>query len=110
MKSIKNLMLVVATSGIIAGCGVPKLNDESEKVRVLSPDEVTSCRELGKSSASVLSKVAGIPRPESAIEEELETMGRNAAADMGGDTIVPLTVIEDGKRSFQIYKCVDPNS
>jgi hypothetical protein len=28
---------------------------------------------------------------------------------MGGDTIVPLTVIEKGEQTFVVYKCVNPD-
>jgi hypothetical protein len=29
---------------------------------------------------------------------------------MGGDTIVPLTVVENGSQSFIVYKCIDPQN
>jgi hypothetical protein len=109
MNSVSKLILVAAIGTIFAGCASPKLNTGGEKIRVLSPDEVTSCRELGKTTGSVVSKVAGIDRPKETMEEELETLSRNSAAKMGGDTIVPLTVMENGQRTFQIYKCIDPN-
>jgi len=80
------------------------------KVRVLSPEEVSSCRELGKTNTSVTPTALGIPRPAKTIKSELESIGRNSAANMGGDTIVPLTVIDNGMQSFQVYKCVDPNN
>ena len=109
MNSVSKLILVAAIGTVFAGCASPKLNTGGEKIRVLSPDEVTSCRQLGKATGSVVSKVAGIDRPEESMEEELETLGRNSAAKMGGDTIVPLTVMENGQRTFQVYKCIDPN-
>jgi hypothetical protein len=28
---------------------------------------------------------------------------------MGGDTIVPLTVIDKGTQTFVVYKCVNPD-
>ncbi len=101
-------MLLVAIATIFAGCASPKLNTGGTKVRVLSPDEVTSCRELGKTTSSVMNSVAGIDRPEESIAEELETLSRNSAANLGGDTIVPLTVVENGQRTFLVYKCIDP--
>jgi hypothetical protein len=36
-------------------------------------------------------------------------MARNSASRMGGDTIVPLTVIEAGQQTFVVYKCVNPD-
>ena len=36
-------------------------------------------------------------------------IARNSGARMGGDTIVPLTVVEDGQQTFVVYKCVNPD-
>ena len=102
-------MLIAATGLIINGCASIEMSSGGEKVRVLAPNEVSSCTYKGKSSHSVLAKVAGVKRPIETIESELMTMGRNSASDMGGDTIVPLTVVADGKQSFKIYKCVNPD-
>ncbi|MCZ6796863.1 MAG: DUF4156 domain-containing protein [Gammaproteobacteria bacterium] len=110
MKSVHKIILVTAISAVFAGCATPRLNAGGEKVRVLAPDEVSSCRQLGKTNATVLDKVVGINRPIESMAEELETMGRNSAANMGGDTIVPLTVVENGSQSFIVYKCIDPQN
>jgi len=109
MRITKSIMLIAATGLFINGCASIKLSSGGEKVRVLAPTEVSSCKHLGKSNNSVTAKVAGVKRPIETIESELMTMGRNSASDMGGDTIVPLTVVTDGKQSYNIYKCVNPN-
>jgi len=108
MRITKSIMLIAATGLIISGCASVKLSSGGEKVRILSPNEVSSCKLLGKTSNSVTAKVV-VKRPIETIESELTIMGRNSASDMGGDTIVPLTVVSDGKQSFNIYKCIDPN-
>jgi hypothetical protein len=109
MNSVSKLILVAAIGTIFAGCSTPKLNSGGEKIRVLDPTDVSSCRELGKTNASVTNSVVGIDRPLETIEKELETISRNSASKMGGDTIVPLTVVEGGQRTFVVYKCIDPN-
>ena len=108
MNSVNKLILLAAIGTIFAGCAAPKLDTGGTKVRVLSPGEVTSCRELGKTTSSVMNSVVGIDRAEESIAEELETLSRNSAANLGGDTIVPLTVVENGQRTFLVYKCIDP--
>jgi len=110
MKSVDKMILVIAISVVFAGCATPKLNEGGEKIRVLAPNEVSSCRQLGKTNATVLDKVVGIDRPIESIGKELETMARNSASSMGGDTIVPLTVVENGGQSFIVYKCIDPQN
>jgi len=93
---------------LLSACSTLKLTTGGEKVRVLDPAEVESCREMGRTSNSVTSKVV-IDRPEDAIAKELRVLARNSAARMGGDTIVPLTIIEAGQQTFMVYKCVNPD-
>ena len=104
---MKKTLCIIAATVAISGCSGLELTDEGEKVRVLDPSEVSSCRELGKTNTSVTSKII-VDRPEETISKELRIIGRNSAARMGGDTIVPLTVIDQGSQTFVVYKCVNP--
>ena len=105
---MKKLLCITGAALAISACSGIKLTDEGEKVRVLDPSEVSSCRELGKTNTSVTSKII-VDRPEETVSEELRVIARNSAARMGGDTIVPLTVIEGGSQTFVVYKCVNPD-
>lgn len=104
---IKTLLLIAAGLSLMA-CSWVKLTPAGEKVRVLSQAEVTSCKKLGRTTANVADKVAGLERQEKIIKENLDVLARNSAADMGGDTVVPVTPIQDGKRTFDVYRCVGP--
>lgn len=106
---MKTTLALVAAALLLAGCATAlKLTEAGEKVRVLGPDEVDSCRLLGRTNASVTWVVAGVKRPENVIVQELRVVARNAAARLGGDTIVPLTVADEGQQTFQVYKCINP--
>lgn len=102
-------ILVAGAALLVSSCATVNLTGGGEKVRVLGPDEVSSCRELGKTNTSVTATALGVPRPPETIARELETIGRNSASNMKGDTIVALTVITDGQQTFVVYKCVNPN-
>jgi hypothetical protein len=93
---------------MLSACSSLKLTESGEKVRVLDPAEVSSCKNLGRTNTSVTDRVI-IERPADAVAEELQIVARNSAARMGGDTIVPLTVIENGQQTFVVYKCVNPD-
>ena len=54
-----NLSLIAATI-LLSACAGVSLTPDGEKVRVLGPNEVGSCRELGKTNTSVTATVAGI--------------------------------------------------
>jgi len=108
MKTRTLLIFLVAL--LASACATPmKLNAGGEKVRVLDPGEVSSCRELGRSNTSVTWVLLGVERPEEAIAKELRIVARNSASRMGGDTIVPLTVIDKGEQTFVVYKCINPD-
>jgi len=106
---MKTNISIIAASVLLSACAGLSLTPEGEKVRILEPSEVSSCRELGKTNTSVTDTVVGVERPEDTIAKELRIIARNGAARMGGDTIVPLTVIEQGQQTFVVYKCVNPD-
>ena len=107
----KQLLIALATGSLlVTGCATVKLTENGEKVRVLDPDEVSTCKKIGQTNTSVTAKALGVSRPIETVTKELASIGRNSAARIGGDTIVPLTVIEDGKQSFIVYKCIAPDS
>ena len=106
---MKTNISIIAATILLSACSGLKLTPDGEKIRVLDPSEVGSCRELGKTNTSVTATVVGIERPDDTIAKELIIIASNGAARMGGDTIVPLTVVEAGQQTFVVYKCIDPD-
>jgi Domain of unknown function (DUF4156) len=90
----------------VSACAWVKLTPGGEKVRVLDAAEVTTCKELGNAMVTTTAKVAGINRNEDQVEKELAQLARNAAADMGGDTVVAMNEVKEGKRRYAVYKCI----
>lgn len=105
---LKTIICALSATVLLSSCASVKLTEAGEKVRMLEPSEVSSCKNMGRSNASVTAKII-FDRPASAVKEELEAVARNAAGRMGGDTIVPLTVIENGQQTFEVYKCINPD-
>ena len=90
----------------MSACAWVTLTPAGEKVRVLDSTEVTTCKELGHTTVALLAKVAGINRNEEEVKKELAMLTRNSAADMGGDTVVAISEVKEGKRTYTVYKCV----
>lgn len=111
MNMNQKLYLAIITSFalLLSSCATVPLTEGGKKIRVLAPDEVSSCKKLGKSNTSVTATALGMDRPPETIAQELASIARNSASNMGGDTIVPLTVIAEGRQTFVIYKCIDPD-
>lgn len=90
---------------LLSACTWVDLTQEGEKVNVLNTTEVAQCKHLGQTTVSTKDKVAGVRRHQNAIDYELISLARNAAARMGGDSIVADTVEENGQQSFLVYRC-----
>lgn len=105
---MKNIPLIIFFTITLSACTWVKLTPEGEKVRVLSRAEVTSCKKVGKTTVSLRDKVAGIRRDAKKVQEELESLARNSAIDLRGDTVVPAGEVKDGKQVYDVYRCINP--
>jgi hypothetical protein len=99
-------MLAGCVAVLVNGCALPGLSPAGAGVRLAGADAVGGCENLGKVTASVVDKVAGIPRHADAVQEDISITARNSAANMGADTIVPASKVEDGKQTFDVYRCL----
>jgi len=90
---------------LLAGCTFVKPNEQAVGVRVGAAEDVVNCQRLGQTTVSTLARVAGLPRHESSIQDELNTLARNSGANMGGDTVVPSAPHNEGTQTFTIYRC-----
>ena len=104
---MKKLLPILLLAFTLTSCAWVQLTPEGEKVRVLSADEVQSCTKKGKTTVSIAADVGGIYRSKEKVKEELETLARNSAVDLKGDTVVPASEIVDGKQVFDVYRCIN---
>jgi hypothetical protein len=52
-----------------------------------------------------LGKILVVERGGQQLQDELLSLARNEAADLGGDTVVPESLIAAGKQTFGVYRC-----
>jgi hypothetical protein len=100
---VVSVLLVAAR---LAGCVLVKPTVEGKKVRVLTAGEVTRCGSLGTMTSSVADHVGAIPRGQEAVQDDVTLNAKNAAAEMGGDTVVPASELRGGKQTFNVYRCL----
>jgi Domain of unknown function (DUF4156) len=98
--------VVSLASALVGGCAVVELTQAGAGVRLASAEAVATCANLGRVTADVVAKVGFIPRDPDAVQENINVTARNAAAGMGADTIVPASKVEDGKQTFDVYRCL----
>lgn len=109
MRITRKLLLPVVIGAVLAaGCVFVQPTVQGKKVRILTAGEVERCRPLGTLTSTVADRVGLIQRSREAVEDDVTLNAQNAAAQMGGDTIVPTTAMVDGKQTFEVYRCLTP--
>ncbi len=100
----QRILLSLLLAGLSA-CTWVEVDPEAVDVRVVNLSHVENCKHLGKATVSLIDKVLFVSRSEKQVADELERLGRNSAAEMGGDSIVPMSKVMDGERVFNVYQC-----
>ena len=97
----------IAGAAVIAGdCTWVKPTAGADGVRIGMASEIARCHKLGATHAKTSPTVLFFARSPKKIDQELDTLARNEAAEMGGDTIVPQgPTSSEGRRSFDVYRC-----
>ncbi len=106
MNISKLIVISLCFVGLLQACTWVQLTAEGEKVRILDMDEVSQCEPVGQTTSTTKAKVAGVPRHINAVKDELQSLARNSAVNLGGDTIVPLGDIVEGQQTYKVYRCV----
>ena len=89
----------------LSACTWVEPTPESTELLLVKSFNVESCTRVGTASVSVKHKVGAYTRSEEKVYEELVTLARNKAAEMGGDSIVAKGEPDEGAMSFDVYKC-----
>lgn len=91
---------------LVAGCSwVQPLPTAAAVQLVEDPDVLRHCRLVGHANVQVLGRVLGLPRGRERVAGELATLARNTAPDLGGNRVLAVTPVEDGRQRFAIYRC-----
>lgn len=101
-------LLIASILLITSGCSFIEMSESGKKARVLDRTDVSNCQLMGTTTVNVIDKVAGLNRPAQTVQKELEQMARNAAGDLQGDTVVPVSEVQDGHQTFEVYRCIQP--
>jgi len=104
---MKNTIIISLLALTLNACTWVKATDEAIHVRVLYHNHVEQCKQLGRTTVSVLDSIAFIPRSNAQVTEELETLARNSAVEIHGDSVVAISKIIDGEQVYNIYQCKD---
>ncbi|WP_049620755.1 DUF4156 domain-containing protein [Frateuria defendens] len=101
----KTLLLLVPTVLLGACTWGITLDEAGRRVRTAWGGDVSACRDMGKVTVSVMSRVGPVDRNDIKVRDELEVMARNEAAKLGADTIKPLAEPSEGSQPWGAYQC-----
>lgn len=103
---MRKTLLLLAPFVLLGGCtwGINP-DPGSSNVRTVWSGDVSGCRDLGKITVSVMSRVGPIDRNDIKVRDELQVQARNSAFGMHADTIKPLGDPVDGSQAWEAYVC-----
>ena len=99
------ILTAVASCLILSSCTWVKVTSKGEGVRLVhSAKAVQPCKKIGRVETKVVSKIV-FNRNQEKVADELADLARNEAALINGDTIIPVSEVNKGRRSFDVYQC-----
>ncbi len=102
----KTALLLVAITSLTSACTWVKVSEQGSCVAVANAANVRSCDKVRTVNVKVKDNFVGsMKRDPNKVATELTNMARNEASQFGGDTVVPVTLVQDGRQSFDVYKC-----
>jgi hypothetical protein len=100
----KPFILCLAIIGL-ASCANVEPTEQSKGVTLVKPFNVKDCTKLGTTNVSIKQKTGIFILDDEAATKDLINLAKNRAGVMGADSIVAKGPIEEGKMTFDIYKC-----
>lgn len=89
----------------VLGCTWVPVTDGGRGVRVLTMSAAADCEKLRTINAQTADRVWIFARTERKVREELLALAQNEAALTDGNAIAATSPREDGRQSFEIYRC-----
>ena len=98
--------IALLTLSLTACASWVQLTPEGAEVDLVGDaSRVTSCARVGRANVQTLGKIIVVERGGQRLQDELLTLARNEAADLGGDTVVPESLMANGAQVFGVFKC-----
>ena len=97
-----SLLCIITTTS----CSFVSLDTQARDVNVSENiSALKDCKFLGETNVSLWSKAETF-QSQTTVENQLDTLARNNAATMGGNTITPKSEINNGQRTYSVYNCI----
>jgi len=102
MRKVLTLVLLLPLSG----CTWVHMAPGASAVRVLAAGAApANCETRGEVEVSVKDSLGPYERNPLRVRDELETLARNEAPGLNGDSVQPLDGPEDGRQRYTVWRC-----
>ncbi len=91
----------------VAGCSLFRSVQEADDVRVVHTADVQDCTEIATTEVSLTPGTMESHRSDEDVAGALETLAREAAAQIGGNTAVARSEIDNRSQLFTVYRCTE---
>jgi hypothetical protein len=89
-----------------SGCTWVALTPEAAEVQIGASNAIDGCTRVGTTKARTRLRIGFFFRSEKKVSEELTTLARNDAPELGGNTVVAEGPVDaDGMQRFAVYDC-----
>lgn len=97
-------LLMAASTLVLSSCTWVHMAPGAKAVRVVEAAPA-GCEARGEVEVSVKDSIAFYERNRLRVRDELETLARNEAPGLGGDTVQPLDGYDDGTQRYAVWRC-----
>ncbi|MBU2097782.1 MAG: DUF4156 domain-containing protein [Gammaproteobacteria bacterium] len=110
-KFVRGCMRGVAAGGLLlalSACGGSswvQITPEGAPVQLATTAEVANCTRVGTANVNALDNIGFVQRGANRLQEELVSLARNEGGRLGGNRVVPESVINEGRQSFGVFRC-----
>lgn len=99
------LIIIALTTLALANCTWVEPDAQGKQVQVAYGKNLGACTQKGTVTVSVKSKVGFYERNDLKVRDELESLARNEATELGADTVQALSEPVEGEQKFGAYDC-----
>lgn len=100
-------IFVATTSLLLVACGNSwvQLTPQGQQVQLATTAQISNCQRAGTANVNAADSIGFVQRSARQLQEELVTLARNEAGNIGGNRVVPESTINDGRQTFGIFRC-----
>lgn len=106
MKNLKMNAILLGVSTALAACSFVSLDPQAKDIMVSTDaNTLSNCKFIGNTNVSLWSKASTF-QSQGKTESQLDTLARNQAATMGGNTVRAESATSDAvQKTYQVYNC-----